>query len=117
MDADVEHAAAERREVHVRDEPPREERRPEPRRIERGGAEAAEAERGQVPVDECLREVGPADLVQLEAREALDLAVALRLLPVDVVVPEATEVEIRERLTPIPRREAAGGPKPDRRVR
>src|SRR6266550_1299091 len=52
--------------VQVRDQYSSEERSPEPGGVEGGRSEAAEADRGQVPVEEGLREIGARDLVQID---------------------------------------------------
>ena len=104
------------RAVDIGHEPAREQRRPQPAQVRARRAGAAEAPRRQVPLEHRPREVAPADLVELRAGEAVVLAVALLFAVVDVVVAEAAEEEVRERLRAILRREAGRAAQPERRV-
>src|SRR5467141_867722 len=80
--------------VQVGDKSSSEERGAEPGGIEGGLSEAPEADRGQVPIQEGLREVGARNLVQLDSRKGSILPVPPGVLVVDPVIAEAAEIEI-----------------------
>ena len=93
--------AARMRASRLVDEPAGEQRRAHQVSVEARRAGAAEAQRRQVPLDVDFDEVAAADLVQLGAGKRVVLAVALLVPVVDVVVAEAAEVEVRERLVAV----------------
>src|SRR5712664_465288 len=75
--------------------------RPDPAGVEAGRAEGLEAQRRQAPFECRLDERLAVQRVQLESRHAQQLAVALRTAvaaAVDVVVAEAAQVEVGERI-------------------
>src|SRR5690349_10316720 len=102
--------------IEVRHETVREEGEPGPRGVEVERAGAAKTEPREVPVDERLREIPPAHLVQFQAGKRLVQAVPLRVAVIDHVVPEAAEVDVREGIVAIPGRKPCRAPKPDRAV-
>ena len=93
--------------VEVGGEAADEHRRPHPRHVEPRRAEASEsaAAAGSASIVD-LTKLRPPNLVQLGAGQAVGFAIALLVAVIDVVVAEAAEEEVGERLFAIVRREA-----------
>src|SRR5256885_17064155 len=90
---------------------------PDPAGVEAGRAEGLEAQRRQAPFERRLDEHPAAQGVQPETRHAEELAVALRAAvaaAVDIVVAEAAQVGVRERVGARSTGEARPAPQPDR---
>ena len=78
-------------------------------------ADIGEAQRRQVQLQPAtLAKLRAGDLVDLEAREAVVFAVALHLAVIDVVVAEAAEVEVGQRVVAVAAADAGGVVEPDR---
>src|SRR5262249_25625096 len=85
-------------------------------KVNAGRADVLEADGRQVPLGDRLRKAMRGDLVDLEAGEGVDVAVALRLLVVEVVVLEAAEVIGRQRVQPVAAGQACRRVEPERRM-
>ena len=117
LPADARVAVAQRRIAGVRPQAGGEQRGPQPLEVEARRPGRLEHVGRRVPLDHLAHEVLRAELVDAEARERVELAVALDRLVVDVVVAEAAEIEIGHRAVAVAVGDAAGGPQPDRRMR
>src|SRR5690242_17756107 len=91
-----------------------EQRGPNVAEIEDGSAHLGEADGRQVDLAGQLGEAPGGNFVDLEAWEALHLAVTLLGAVIDIVVAERTEVESGERVQRLPPSEAAARIEPDR---
>ena len=93
-----------------------EQREPCPVAVKLCGSQVAEVQRREVPLDQTFCEAVCADLIDLDARETVVLAVAAEVAFVDPVVTEGAEVEVCKWIARVTESAACRRPDPERRI-